>query len=329
MLVITGSYPQQICGVGDYTYRLFETKKAKEWELYHSNNWSFKSFVMHIRNVNRTNKHVINMQYPTQGYGWSIVPHLLCIYFSIFTKKRFSVTIHEQSQLSFKARLAQKFILLTANRVIFTNHFERNYAIKSIPFISKRSTVIKIYSNISSAKMIRKIRDREYDLLNFGHIRPNKGIEKFIAEASAFSHEYRVIIAGQVPEGFHDFFCRIRELSKANNIELRVDLSNEEVTELLNNTKLIYLPFPDGVSERRGSLLAAFVNGAVVASTIGRFSTPELKNAIIDANLIPINTILSDIDLMNTMQSKGLGFMKHEMPNSWEMVAKQYNDFLR
>lgn len=331
MLLITGSYPPSVCGVGDYTARLLDTDGAltSGWQLYYRTKWGLSTLAQHIKAINRTGEQVINLQYPTQGYGWSLVPHLLCVYYSWFTSKRFSVTLHEQSQLSLKARWAQKIIIFTANRIIFTNEFERLYAAKRTPCIKRRSTVVKIFSNISSAKHIRSIPDRRIDLVNFGHIRPNKGLEKFIEAASALSDRYKVCIAGQVPEGYDDYFLKIETAAKNANIEIRLNLLNEAVSDLLNDTKVVYLPFPDGVSERRGSLLASFANGAVVATTTGQFTTKELADAVIDIDKTVISDILNNEELLYKKQIDELNFMKNQMPNSWNEVVSQYNNFLK
>lgn len=328
ILIITGSYPPDICGVGDYTYKLKMADQDDQIHIYYSNKWSITSLYHHIREICKRKIDIINMQYPTQGYGWSIVPHLLCIYFSIFTSKKFSVTIHEQSQLSLKARIAQFFIILFANKIIFTNEFERLYAIKRYPGIKQRSQVIKIFSNISSASVINKIEDREYDIVNFGHIRPRKGLEKFIAEMSKISKNYNIVIAGQIPFGYEEYFDKIKDNALRNNIKILTNLKDCDVSYLLNNTKLVYLPFPDGASERRGSLLASLANGAVVVSSKGAFTTEELYSAIIDSDNINFIKILQDIDLLKQKQGNGIKFLKENMPNGWNDVLYQYIDFL-
>lgn len=328
MLIITGSYPPHICGVGDYTDRLMTTECAKTWQLYHSSDWSLSSLVKHIRAINKTQERTLNIQYPTQGYGWSLVPHLLSIYYSWFTRKRFSVTVHEQSQLSLKARWAQKIILLTANRIIFTNDFERTYAINKLPFVKKRSTVIKIFSNIAVANRIKAISERTIDVVNFGHIRPRKGLEQFIEVIENTASPYKALIVGQVPEGYENYFNQIASRAQSANIDIRLNLSDVDVSELLNTTKVAYLPFPDGASERRGSLLASFSNGAVVATTIGKFTTIELQRAIVNIQDVPLDSLLKDTELLSSKQSEALTFLNEQMPHNWNDIAQKYIVFL-
>ena len=45
-----------------------------------------------------------------------------------------------------------------------------------------------------------------------------------------------------------------------------VDQDEDVVSDLLSNIKIVYLPFPDGISSRRGTLLASIQNGCTVVS---------------------------------------------------------------
>lgn len=84
--------------------------------------------------LNSYNTESIFLQYPTQGYGWSLLPQIICIYYSIFTNKKFVVILHEFSQRSLKAKLATLFLFF-ANEIIFTTDFERNYSKSYSPLL--------------------------------------------------------------------------------------------------------------------------------------------------------------------------------------------------
>ena len=84
ILIVTGSYPPETCGVGDYTYNLFNcvAARASKWMLYTSRNWKFKSICKTIREIKAFSADVIFMQSPTMGYGWSLVPHIVTAIYS-------------------------------------------------------------------------------------------------------------------------------------------------------------------------------------------------------------------------------------------------------
>jgi glycosyltransferase involved in cell wall biosynthesis len=52
------------------------------------------------------------------------------------------------------------------------------------------------------------------------------------------------------------------------------------VARELASATIVYLPYPDGVSERRGTLLAALGNGAAVVTTDGPFRPQGLERAV-------------------------------------------------
>jgi glycosyltransferase involved in cell wall biosynthesis len=325
ILIITGSYPPEICGVGDYTARLMETTEAKlNWQLYHSNNWQLKSILNHIKTINSKNIQTINMQYPTKGYGWSLVPHLICMYYSWCTKKQFSVTIHEQSQMSLKSYIALILILISANKIIFTTKYELNYAIKRIPFIKRRSNVIKIRPNIKSVPYHKPVNKRNIDIIYFGHICSNRGIEKYIQLIDTLDCEIKALIVGQIPVGFEQYYQNILNQCKQSNIKILIDVENNKVAEILNNTKIAYLPFPDGVSERRGSFLAALANGTVVLTTSGKYTTNELSEVILDCNKYKIEDILQSDYLLEQKQKSIFQYMNTQVPHSWDDIVMQY-----
>jgi len=328
VLIITGSYPPDICGVGDHTFNLMGTCAAQSWEMYYRKNWNIYTLFRHIRDIYSTGANFIIMQYGTRGYGWSIVPHLLCIYYSWFTRKRFGVILHELSQLSLKAYIAELLILISANKIMFTTQYERNFAIKRIPFIKSRSTVIKILSNIKASETICPIEKRNIDVAYFGQIMPLKGIEIFIRDTALLSSNIKIVIAGQVPPMFVDFYNKIVNLCVQTNIQIITNLNQAEVSELLNNTKIVYLPFPDGVSERRGSLLASIENGAVVLTTFGKFTTKEIERATINVYENKIKDILNNKTLLEEKQKAAKIFFDTQMPHDWDEIAKSYQNFI-
>ena len=328
ILIITGSYPPDICGVGDHTFNLMNTCIAQSWKIYYRKNWKLNTLFKHIIDINSIGAKYILMQFPTRGYYWNITPHLICLYFSWFTGKCFGVIVHEQSQQSLKAYVAELLILISANKLIFTTQYERNFAIKRIPFMKNRSTVVKILPNIKVSDVICPVEERNIDVAYFGQIMPLKGIEKFIHDTALLSSNKKIFIAGQVPPMFADFYKKIVSLCAKTNIRVMTNLSQTEVSELLNDTKIVYLPFPDGVSERRGSLFTSMVNGAVVLTTFGNFTTKELEKATINVNDNKIQDILNNKTLLEEKQKAAKVFMDTQMPHDWDEIAESYHNFI-
>ncbi len=336
--MITGTYPPEICGAGDYTQKILHTQNSKKWKLYYPQIWSIRSLYEKIREINSLNIDVINLQYPTMGYKRSFLPHILCVYYSVFTHKSFSVTIHEYTQLSIKAKTAAFFLLLFSNKLIFTNQFELESAAKTVPNLKRKSTIIKIYTNIESAPNLKKIEERKYDLIYFGLIRPNKGIENFIDVAGKLKQTHpllKVIVVGKTqPEHIEYAESQVKYLEQYK-IETIFNKEEKIVSSLIADTKISYLPFPDGISERRGSALAILKNGGLLVTTKGKFTTKGFETCCSFAsnNEIAVKTIedlflKNDSDFYREKQLNIKKFIETELPNSWEDVSIQYTKFL-
>ncbi len=328
-IMITGAYPPDVCGVGYGVNLLMGTPTAQGWDMYYSRDWSLGSLRRHIRAIDASGAKYILMQYPTQGYGRSLVPHLLSIYYSWFTRKRFGAIIHEQSQKTLKGYLAEVLILVSANRLIFTNVYEREYAVKRIPFAACRSAVVKIFSQIESAGNLKPTAERTVDVVNFGLIFPVKGIEQFVSDVSRMKGGRKAVLAGMIPDGFEDYFETVKAMCAEAGIEIRLNLSDRDISLLLNDSKVAYLPYPDGISERRGSALASMLNGAVVATNFGRFTTADLAEATVDISERPLEAVLDDAELLLRKQRAALAYMDGSVPRSVDEVAAGYDRFIR
>lgn len=338
ILILTGAYPPTVCGAADYLYKLVQTRTASDWVVYHPKNWKLRSVFKKLHYINSSRINIINLQYPTMGYDGSILPHILSVYYSIFTKKIFSVTIHECSQLSNKAKIAELLILFFANKVIFTNNFELEYAAAFVPFLRKKSKVIKIFTNIEHTNFSRSISERKYDLISFGLIRPEKGIEEFIQvskELKMRNPDLKIILAGKIQPKFSDYSFDMVKISERYIDEIFYDKNEQEIAEILLNCKIAYLPFPDGISERRGSALAVFKTGGLIVTKKGNFTTKAFEsccNFVDDykeaANVIE-ELLCKDNAFYEYRQKQNEIFLMENFPDSWDSVAKMYIDFLR
>ncbi|MCD7962949.1 MAG: hypothetical protein LUF90_05225 [Rikenellaceae bacterium] len=333
-VMITGAYPPDICGVGDYTFRLMNSSVAKNsgCTLYLSRKWSLFSFYSRVRDVKKMGVDVLFMQSPTKWYGWSIMPHLFAAYFSWFTKKKYIIMLHEYLQLSMKSRMATKIMLMSADHVIFSNDTDRLAAVKHFPRLNSRSSVIKIFSNIPRSGTLKPITERNIDIVNFGQIRPGRGILEYISVAEKLKKEHpklRIALAGQVRPEYGKFYEEIKALCEEASIELHIDYDDQRTSELLNDCKIAYLPFPDGISERRGSFLAASYNGAIVVSNEGRFTTDELMRSVVIASKEDTDKIIMDIlsfdkEELSKYQKKCVNFIFENMHSSWDSVMEKY-----
>ena len=333
MILITGTYPPEHCGVGDYAQHLFHTVIGSKWTLFYRRQWRWRDLRTYLAELREMDDRVINLQYPTMGYATSLVPHVLAICAVLLQRKRLYVTVHEYSQLGWKGKMALNVLFLMAKEVVFTTSFELDCAHRHNPWMRK-GQVIKIRSNIPSATTIKPMKARQWDVGYFGYIRPLKGLEDFIPVAEELHREGRkVYIMGQAQPEFESFHRPLLRECEKKGIPYLADMSQEEVANVLADTKIMYLPYPDGLSERRGSFLAAVVNGAAVVSREGAFTAQQQKDAfpLVEAAVAGdrIRQWLADDRWLEQQQQNSLTYATESVPASWEQIAEAYNQLMR
>lgn len=330
MLIITGTYPPERCGVGDYTKCLLSTSLGQHWHLFYQTDWTFSNIRQLCKLLSRTNDEVVNLQYPSMGYSTHLTPHLLALYAVLCLRRKLILTVHEYSQLGWKGKLALSVLFAVASAVVFTTEFELNSAKKRSLFL-RNATIVKINSNIPRALPVKSVIERSWDVGYFGYLRPLKGLEEFMEAATCLKQTYphlKIYVMGQVQPQFKEYAQTFIDKFEEAGITFFNDKTHRQVAEILNDTKVSYLPYPDGLSERRGSFLAAAVNGCIVVSNKGAFTTEQQQQLIClrQTQEVPaaILEILSSEARMLHDQENVLRFVEQNVPLSWDEVAEQY-----
>jgi glycosyltransferase involved in cell wall biosynthesis len=197
--IYTGSYPPDVCGVGDFTYNLAEElKKHVEVKVVKLSLINFL-YILIVR-LTHFKSQTVAIQYPTANYGKSILPHLICIISRIFQFQVIS-TVHEYSSLSYRARLFARLFFLFSNKTYFINNYELEFARKEFRFGNFH--VIPVVSNIPVSNSFPY---RDIDACYFGIISPNKGIEDFLKICKDLNSQlFRVYLIGQISPKFKDY----------------------------------------------------------------------------------------------------------------------------
>ncbi len=332
-LLVTGAYPPDICGVGEYTRHLANAA-PDEWDLLVERDWSLSAFPRILRTIQQHKPTAIVLQYPTQGYGWSLVPHLILLAGAITGRFRRVLALHEFGSLSPKARLALALASHWTSHIVFTTEAERDLA-RRHPLFSSRpgTTIIPILSNIPFVAFPQEFSQRPIDIGYFGHVRPNKGIEVFLDTAEVLRRAggaERIAVIGTVPAGYEGFAASVAERGRALDCELILELPDEQVASILAQTKLLYLPFPDGVSARRGSVLAGIGNGALIATTIGPATPDEMLPALVPCAGDPrdVERLRAALALpqpkVEQLRATGQSYVARALPKDWREVAALY-----
>jgi len=322
MLIITGSLPPDICGVGDYTRVLADGLKNRlaSVNVFYKDKWPCRMLIKYAAEIRKCNAEIINIQYPTRGYGKSVAPHLLGLLTGSAKKV---VTLHEFSRASMKGKAAMYLFFLVADWIIFTTEYERTRACRIAPWIRAKSSTVHIASNIP----MRDTSIRDTDIVYFGHICRSKGLEEF---ASIIDHlgrdNLKIQVIGQIMPGEEAYVAGMLERFESLGAEIILGRSASEVSCLLSQARIAVLPFPDGMSLRRGSALAAMGNGALLLTTFSSTDAAVLEGKCLMARntvdlRVLLNRVLDDYYSYDSIRIAGRELARSF---SWDRVLAAY-----
>ncbi len=328
VLMVTGSYPPDFCGVGAYTENLVKNLRSLDIEVTVASEGPWIGFgsLSTVLKLRKVPSDLVHIQYPAIGFGQGLAAQLLCLF-----SYNAVVTIHEASQVHFLRRLALIPFLLRARYLIFTNEFERNYASRFCPWIRNKSSVVPLGSSIEAASPVDKTENR---IIHFGLIRPQKGIEDVIEAARIVLSKHaklRFLIVGTPDANSFAYSESLKLQSRGLPIDWQSRLSDENVATILSRGRFAYMPFPDGATERRTSLLALYANGVVVTTTASRMTTAEMKEAsvIADSPGDAVSAFLHlerDTDVEANVRAKALAYVQRF---SWTRIAEAHGNIYR
>jgi len=271
VLIVSGSVPPESCGVGDYSTRLYSLLRERGVDAH----------LIALRRANLlqtlklSRKAIVHIQYPSVGYRWSLLPQLLCL-----LARRSVVTIHEFSQVHFLRKMAELPLLIFARRVIVTTEYERNILDR---LTHRKVEVVPVVSAVPLENTASDTQTRD-GVVFFGLMRPHKGVEEFLALARklrAHAPSFPIRAYSSIPAGNESYASRVLCQGRELGIDWQINRPLSEVSTGLLSSKYAYLHFPDGVSDRRSSFVAAVTHGLVVLTSKGDMSSPELDEGVV------------------------------------------------
>jgi glycosyltransferase involved in cell wall biosynthesis len=173
-------------------------------------------------------------------------------------------------------------------------------------------------------------------VLYFGQIRPQKGLEEFLELARRglyLGKAFKYQVIGSVPERRTSYYEALRA-DAAPGVEWLIDLPFGQVAQLMAGSLAAYLPFPDGASYRRGSLLAALANGLPTITTVDSSTPRDMIDVVLPAcgpgdALAHIERLYGSPDEVSV---RGAAERKFSERFSWAEIARQheqvYNEVL-
>jgi glycosyltransferase involved in cell wall biosynthesis len=369
--LVTGEYPPMQGGVGAYSRILaqelvrqghsifvFSTNRAQsaDTDIVVENwirGWGPMSLLAVARWAERCQLDMVNLQYQTAAYQMSPWIHFLP---SIIRQVPVVTTFHDlrYPYLFPKAGRLRDWIVMqlarTSDGVVVTNHedLQRLQHLRNIRLIPIGSNILaKLSSDFDPQPWRAKAGadDKDFLLAYFGLINRSKGLDSLLeamAELRRGDIPARLVIIGDVGTsdptnvaylGVVD--AKIQELGLTQYVCRTGYLPDEaEVGNYLTASDAVVLPFVDGASYRRGSLMAAIRYGCPIVTTNPQVQMPTFMDG-------------ENMRLVEPGNSRALVSALHELYHSaelrprlrqgaaqlsqhfdWPEIASDYTNFL-
>lgn len=247
-------------------------------------NWRVsKKNIKYIYSLLDENINVIHMEYPGDLYGKTFLPTWLpCIVkiYNIREKKSisFNVRLHEFTNARFLRKLAIIPILIFADNIYVPALKDR----KAVSFFAKNKVKPTIIgTNIKAINTLNK-QTENIVISYFGSVYPGKGIERMLRiwkelndSTAGLKYNFKIIgdIGTEKNNHFSDYHKKIWNLIDEYGLRDKIDvtgyISDESVSEELNNSSIATLLYEDGLTLRRGSFLAYLSHGIPIITTNG------------------------------------------------------------
>lgn len=316
--------------------------------------WRHASVSTIVDIIMRQELDVVNIQYQAAAYDMRS-PAINLLPWRLKGVVKTVVTFHDLRvpYLFPKAgRLREAAVSFMARRshgVIVTNHADYQ---SLFPNLESPISQIPIGSNIETYSPnhieIREVRDKlglsEADCLlgYFGFLNDSKGAETLLHALAELDPRYHLLfIGGQTGASdatnnayLEHIKTMVAELSLAQRVHWTGFLSDVRVSAHLHAADMMVMPYKDGVSLRRGTLMAALAHKRPLISTRATVPTPELQHGQ-NIWLVPadnpqalsqaITTLAADSALREKLAAAAEQLAQNF---TWDKIAVQTLEFL-
>lgn len=280
VLMVSGSWPPEPCGVGDYASRLSDALEDIGIDLLRFGGKQalrMRNLHQSLGQVRNLEADIIHLQYPTMAYGRSFAPPL----FAMLARVPVVVTLHKFDGFRFYRLPWFLPYAMSVDALLFTTPSERDAFCRRLRRVPAVNEIIPIGSNIPAAPEQPR---RPRSVCYFGLIMPDKGLEKFIELMQRLAGQnFAFTVIGSIPPKWRAYGEEVATKIRTLGGRMVMNAAPDVVALQLRQNRYIYLPFPDGATDRRGSLLAALVNEITVLAPLTDISRPPITDYVVHA----------------------------------------------
>jgi glycosyltransferase involved in cell wall biosynthesis len=235
-------------------------------------------------------------------------------------------------------RILGLLLLFGSSKIVATNSEIISIFRRRIPFFLKKTYRIPIATNVLPIKVEDNQKKELYPIVSyFGMLYPGKGLDLILDTLEELKRKNEQFIfkfiGGKIIyyQSYENYFKD--ELERRNLKDVADHLGYvppEDVSEWLTRSRFVFLPYEQGLSDRRGTFMAAIAHGKAVLTSPPIVPMSILKNGInviwpseinLDAYVEMAQKLLHDDELISKLEkgAKGLSCLF-----SWEKIAEKY-----
>lgn len=302
--IVSGSLPNMPCGVGDYTASLAITmtemysdvditlvtsrdericrETYRAMELRYVSGWSIGNLREILLALQSSRPEIIHLQYPTAGYGRGIVPNIIPMVKALVRRgSKTVVTLHEFTEAHWLRKLAILPLLLFADAVVVCDPYEEGKLQRWFPALRKKLWRVPLASSIPvlTNKQSRGVKSDGLVLVYFGLLSRLKDVTVILAALATVRREgidARLRVIGALSRRDQEIFLvAARQLGVADHVCFEGFRSAKEVSHILAEGDIALLPYRDGVTLRRTTLLTVMGHGLPTVTTRKEHYVPD------------------------------------------------------
>jgi glycosyltransferase involved in cell wall biosynthesis len=236
-------------------------------------------------------------------------------------------------------RLLGLMMLLGCRKIIATNSEVMALLERHLPFFLRKTYWIPIGSNIQPiVAQTAATHDSEGPIFSyFGMVYPGKGLSLILGTLKELKNRgtpFRFKFIGGGMMGSEDYENSLCKEIEAKGLQDRVEhlglIAAEEASFWIQASRFVFLPYDSGLSDRRGSFMAAIAHRKAVVTTPPAVDMAFLKNGV---NVVwPKKTSVEDFlpILQRLLHDDGLvaklekGAQELSQQFRWEKIASDY-----
>jgi len=299
------------CGVGDYTRRLraalaadghdtlvitsVRSRATEPATFPLADRWGFADLARIARLIRIHHPAAILMQYTPEHYGYGLAFKLLPLYLRWTRPAPLVVTtFHTLVGGRWISRIYAVLLAAGSHGVISTHAELTDLLRRRLPWCQWKLREIPIGANIPAPRRDRAAARRDLRqrlglglvapvLGTFGFPAPGKGLDTLIPALQYLndSSEVHLVCVGETRAEDRSYRAGLMALGQRLGLEKRLhwmgELSEQDVADTLLGTDAYVVPYDEGASLRRGTLMAGFRIGVPIITTTPRYPDPSLR----------------------------------------------------